>query len=87
MGTVDMGMWARTRTGRSEHVGTDAKAGTVLASGDMFLEMTVSQKLVFLFRVRFVSGVQKTLILLSLLHVPIITFVCIINYTYNFGMN
>jgi hypothetical protein len=84
---VAMGMWAQTCTGRSRHVGADATAGMVLVGADVFLEMIVSQKLVFGCRVRFVSNVQKKLVLLSLLHVLITTFVCIINYTYNCGMN
>jgi hypothetical protein len=59
------GMWARMRMGRSGHVGADATAGTDLAGANVFLEMTVSQKLVFGCKVRFVSGVQKILVLLS----------------------
>jgi hypothetical protein len=35
-------MWARTRTGRSGHVGADATAGMVLVGMDVFPEMTVS---------------------------------------------
>jgi hypothetical protein len=81
------GIWAQTRTGRSGHVGVDTKANTVLAGADVFPKMTMSQKLVFQFWMRFVRGVQKILVLLSLLHVLITTFVCIINYTYNYGMN
>jgi hypothetical protein len=54
-------------------VGANAMADRVLAGADVFLEMTVSQKLVFGCRVRFVSRVQKILVLLSLLHVPITT--------------
>jgi hypothetical protein len=57
-------MWVRTHMGRTGHVGADATAGTDLAGADVFLEMIVSQKLVFGYRVRFVSGVQKILVLL-----------------------
>jgi hypothetical protein len=64
--TTDMGMWlrtllaatsmcARTYTSRSRYVGADATVDRILASTDMFFEMTVSQKLVFGYKVRFVS--------------------------------
>jgi hypothetical protein len=61
---VATSMWVRTHMGRTGHVGADATAGTDLAGADVFLEMIVSQKLVFGYRVRFVSGVQKILVLL-----------------------
>jgi hypothetical protein len=78
---VAMGMWARTRTNKSGYVGANASAGRVLAGMDVFPEMTVIQKLVFGCRVRFVSGIQKILVLLFLLQMLITTILCIINYT------
>jgi hypothetical protein len=78
---ADTSMWARTRTGGFGYVGTDTSAYRVLAGTDVFPEMTVSQKLVFGYKVRFISGVQKRLVLLSLLHMSITTILCIINYT------
>jgi hypothetical protein len=60
-----MDMWAQTHMGRSRHVGADATTGTDLVGTDVFPEITMSQKLVFGCMVRFVSGVQKILVLLS----------------------
>jgi hypothetical protein len=80
-------MWGCMRTGGSGYVGADATAGRVLAGADVFPEMIVNQTLVFGCRVKFVSDVQKILVLLFLLHVSITTFICIINYTYNCGLN
>jgi hypothetical protein len=75
------GMWVRTRTGGYGYVGTNNTADRVLAGTDMFPKMIVSQKLDFDCSVRFVSRVKKILVLLSLLHVLITTFLCKINYT------
>ena len=76
-----IGMWVQKRTGGYGYVGTDVTAGRVLARMDVFPKMTMSQKLDFDYSMRFVSRVKKILILLSLLHMPITTFLCKTNYT------